>query len=240
MKYFYLLFLFIASNLYCQTQIFDKYPSGQHFYDKGELNFLKSLQEVALENDVKPCDNKSDFYELNFIVYSDKTIKFIKDSDTISVGKSKCAYEFAKKTFKHLKEWTPLILNGQPYSAAVKYSIYPADILAYKINDDLESEFKQAEYPGGHSRLSLNMEKIIQSTMSKYQINLNGETVILNFKISKSGLMYDFKFSSNIPFTTIDDLKIDLKKLNKWKPATKNGVAVESNYRIPMTFTYPF
>lgn len=238
MKYFYLLLVLIGGTLYSQSEILDKYPPTQHFYEKGELNFLKELQNAALENDIKPCGNKSDFYKLAWIVYPDKSIKFIKDPDTISVGKSKCAYDFAKKTFRHLTNWNPVIINGKSYAALVQYEIYPSDILSYKIPDDLTPTIQKAEYPGGRDRLSRDIERIIQNTMSKYEINLNGETVYVTFKISKQGLMENINFSSNIPFTTIDDLILDLKKLNKWKPATKNGVAIESNFRMPMSFSY--
>lgn len=239
MKYFYLLLLFISSYCYSQSEILDKYPPNMSFYDKGELNFLKELQNSAKENDIKPCENKSDFYKLAWIVYPDKSIKFIKDPDTISVGKNKCAYDFAKKTFKYLKDWNPVIINGKSYAALVQYEIYPSDILAYKISDDLLPDFKQAEYPGGKDRFFRDMERIIQNTMSKYRINLNGETVNLSFKVSKEGLMKDIKFSSNIPFTTIDDLTLDLKKLNKWKPATRNEVPMESSFNnVSISFRY--
>lgn len=238
MKHFYLLLIFVCGIFYSQTEILDKYPPTISFYNKGELNFLKELQNIALENDVKPCKNKSDFYKLSWIVYPDKSIKFLKDTDTISVGKSKCAYDFAKKTFKHLKDWNPVIINGKSYAALVQYEIFPSDILAYKITNDLTPSIQNAEYPGGHDRLVRDIERIIQKTMTKYSINLNGETVYVTFKVSKDGLMKDIKFSSNIPFTTIDDLILDFKKLNKWKPGNRNGVPIESNFRMPMTFSY--
>ncbi len=240
MKYFYLLLLFISSYCYSQSEILDKYPPNMFFYGKGELNFLKELQSIAKDNEIKPCKNKSDFYKLAWIVYPDKTIKFIKDADTVSVGKNKCAYDFAKRTFKFLQDWNPVIINGKSYAALVQYEIYPSDILAYKIPEDLKQDIQQAQYPGGYERLGRDIERIIQNTMSKYKINLNGETVYVNFKISKNGSMMDVKFSSNIPFTTIDDLILDFKKLNQWKPATKNGVSVESNFRMPMTFSYNY
>lgn len=238
MKYFYLLLIFISSLFYSQTEILDKYPPNMPFYEKGELNFLKNLQIIALENNVKPCENKSDFYKLAWIVYPDKTIKFIKDPDTVSVGKSKCAYDFAKKTFKHLTDWNPVVINGKSYAALVQYEIYPSDILTYKISDDLMMDIKDAEYPGGRERFFRDMERIVQNTMSKYRINLNGETVSFSFKVSKEGNMKDIKFSSNIPFNTIDDLILDCKKLNKWKPATKNEVPFESSFNTQISFRY--
>ncbi|MFC4686191.1 hypothetical protein ACFO4P_04490 [Epilithonimonas pallida] len=238
MKYFFLLLLFLSSFYYSQSEILDKYPPGVSFYEKGELNFLKELQDAAKENDIKSCDKKTDFYKLSWIVYPDKTIKFIKDPDTVSVGKSKCAYDFAKKTFKYLKDWNPVIINGKSYAALVQYEIYPSDILAFKISDNLTPDFKQAEYPGGYKRFHSDIERIIQNTMSKYRINLNNETVNVSFKISKEGYMKDIKFSPNIPFRTIDDLLLDFKKLTKWKPGTRNGVAVETSYNMPMTFVY--
>ncbi len=64
MKYFYLLLFFISSYFYSQSEILDKYPLNISFYDKGELNFLKELQTAAKDNDVKACENKSDFYKL--------------------------------------------------------------------------------------------------------------------------------------------------------------------------------
>ncbi|KFC23705.1 energy transducer TonB [Epilithonimonas lactis] len=238
MKFLYFLLILLCSNSYSQTTILDKYPPTQHFYQKGELNFIKSLQKAAKDYGVKPCDNKSDFYKLTLIVYPDKTVKFVKDSDSIGVGKSKCAYEFAKETFKYLKDWNPVIIEGKAYAALVNYDIYPADVLSYKITDDLSFDIKNAEYPGGHKRFVKDVERIIQTTMSKYRINLNYETVHLSFTISKEGYMKNIKFSQNIPFRTIEDLLLDFKKLSKWKPGTRNGVSIESNFNMPMTFQY--
>lgn len=240
MKYFYLILLFTSGVFYSQTEILDKYPPNMSFYEKGELNFLKELQKIAIENEVKPCEKKSDFYKLSWIVYPDKTVKFLKDKDTISEGKSKCAYDFAKETFKYLKDWNPAIINGKSYAAFVQYEINPSDILAYKISDDLTLNIQDPEYPGGYERLGRDIERIIQKTMSKYRTNLNNETVYVNFKVSKEGYMTDIKFSPNIPFTAINDLALDFKKLNKWKPGTKNGVPVEMNFRMPLTFSYDY
>ena len=53
MKYFFLLLLFLSSFYYSQSEILDKYPPGVSFYEKGELNFLKELQDAAKENDIK-------------------------------------------------------------------------------------------------------------------------------------------------------------------------------------------
>lgn len=239
MRHAIIILFLIFSQTLAQAQILEKYPLGQFFYERGELNFFKELQNVAKANNQKKCENNLDYYKLFFVVYPDKTIRFVKDPNTNIKEQNQCAFDFIKNTFKHLNNWNPAFVNGKAYPAMVELDIYPADVLQFQIADDLTLGFQKAEYRGGYKKLHTDIEYIVQKTMSRYRINLDGQTVRVSFIVSKIGKMKDFKFSSEIPFNVADDLIRDLEKLPNWKPATKNGVNVESNYTMPMTFGYP-
>ena len=75
-KYFPLLFFFfLSSATFAQSDILDGYPASQFFYEKGELSFLKDLQDAAVENGLQPCKDKDAHYAPKFILFPDTTKK---------------------------------------------------------------------------------------------------------------------------------------------------------------------
>lgn len=237
MKNHIVLFLSLFFSLsYSQTDILDGYPPEQFFYDKGELNFLKQLQEVALKNAVQPCANKNEEYLVKFIVFPDSEIKFVRDPDTLAIAKNKCAFDFSRQTFKFLDGWKPVMHQGKPYAALAEYKIIPNEILMYEINADLQPVFKEAGYRGGKAAFSMQLEKLIQPIFDKYRLQIGNTSLLVSFIVAKDGSMQNINLSHPLFFRVKDEVLEAFKTLRKWKPATKNGVPVEQKANMRIRF----
>lgn len=233
------LLIVILTNilLVAQTEILDDYPPTQHFYQKGELNFLKDLQKVALENDLKPCENPEEHYQPKWIVKQDSTIVFIKDMDTINIQKNKCAFDFTKNVFKYLEGWNPVFYNQKTYAAIATYDINPSDIFKLQINDDLKPNFTRAEYRGGDTAFRIGVERLINPIFDRNHLTLNNQDITIRFKVSKLGMVKEIKIYPQIPFRIEDEILAAVQQdLKKWKPAMLNGIAVEQQFQINLHF----
>jgi len=231
------LFLVLMNEIvFSQTEIYDQYPPGQYFYEKGELNFLKELQRVAKENDIESCKDKNEEYLVKWIIYPDSTIKFIKDMDSVNIQKNKCAFDFTRQTFKYLDGWKPIFHENKNYAVFASYLINPYEIHHIKINDDLTWDVKKAEYPGGNTTLDIDLQRLIGPIFDKNRLSMGNEIIQMTLKISKDGYVKDINFSQPIPFNIKDEILYGLKGLKKWKPASRNGVPIEGTYYLSLRF----
>lgn len=217
--------------------IIDGYPTSQFFYEKGELNFLRDLQNATIENGLKPCSNKEEKYAPKFIVFPDRTIKFIKDQDTLNIEKNKCAYDFTKNVFKYLDKWNPVIFKQVAYPAIATYEINPSNIFEMKINEDLTPNYNPAEYRGGTTAFSIGVQKLIGPIFDNNHMTLNDQVVTIKFVISKLGNIESVKISEDVPFRIEDDILKAVQGLKKWKPATMNGIPVKQNISLSLRFS---
>lgn len=236
-KYFSILLFFVRSSAtFAQSDILDGYPTSQFFYEKGELSFLKDLQDAALENGLQPCKDKEEHYAPKFIVFPDRTIKFIKDQDSVNIAKNKCAYDFSKNVLKYLEKWNPVVIKQVAYPAIASYDINPSNIFEMKINADLTPNFQPAEYRGGSTAFSIGVQKLIGPIFDKNHMTLNDQVITIKFKISKIGTIESVKIAEPVPFRIEDEILQAVQGLKKWKPASMNGVAVPQNVTLSLRF----
>jgi len=217
-----------------QQEILDRYPPGDFFYQKGELNFLRDMKNVVLENNIQPCENKEESYQPKWIVYEDSSIKFIKDFDSLKIEQNKCAYNFVKNVFKYLEGWKPVYYEGKSYAVIATYTISPSDIFDLQIDENLTDNYKPAEYPGGMSRFKGDIDRILQPIVDKYPEYVVNEQFFISFKIGKDGIIKNIKIPEKFHFKAKDEIIRKMNKLNKWKPATRNGIKMETNFTIPV------
>lgn len=230
------IFFLFGSLLFSQTDVLDRYPVTQFFYEKGELSFLKDLQDAAIDNGLQPCQDNNEHYSPKWIVFPDHTIKFIKDTDTINIEKNKCAYNFAKNVFKYLDKWQPVIVNQIAYPAIATYDINPSELFKYKINADLKHDFQRPEYRGGNTAFAIGLQKLINPIFDRNHLILNNEVINLDFTISKTGMIEDVDLPQSIPFRMKDEILEAVQGLKKWKPATFNGVPIKQKVSVKLRF----
>ena len=231
-----LLVILFGPSVFSQTQILDVYPPNQYFYEGGEANFLKNLQQTTINNGDQPCANSEEHYLVKFIVFPDRTIKFVKDENLTNIQKNKCAFDFTKNVFKYLNGWTPVIVNGVGYPALAQYDINPSDILKYKINGDEAQNYTSAEYRGGNTAFSIGIQKLLGPIFESNFSSLNDQRIMLRFKISKFGVIEDVEIPHSMPFRLKDEILEAAQGLQKWKPATKYGIPVSQIISVSLRF----
>ena len=103
-----------------------------------------------------------------------------------------------------------------------------------------QESFQKAEFPGGDDAFRKEFLKKVYSSVDMALYAMQGEiTFIFNIdpkgKIDKVDILP--KFKNNEMF--IDDMKYAVKKVkNKWQPATRNGIAVDSKFIMKVNFEH--
>lgn len=230
-----------------QSQILEAYPIGQDYYQNGVVGFYEDFQKVMLEDKISACENPEEKYTINFIIYPNKEIKYVKDFDTLAIKNNKCAFDNVRKVFPRLKNWKPATYENAAVPALVNIGINPSDVLDYefKIGNNGKKYFRnktisEIEYPGGLSNFRKEVGNIFSqvlnssSKLSKHNyINLK-----IGFDVDEEGKILNPK----IIYTNIevdkpdqDDFFRRLKKMNKFIPSKKNGKPIKSSFTFPIT-----
>lgn len=239
MKYLLLLpLLFIGAKGFSQNAIPD-YPKGMDSYEGGEVQFYRDFHQILIDKGLKPCENKSEFYNLKLVVYEDATVKYGIDQSE-AAAKNKCAFDLGVTVVESMTKWKPAVIKGVKKPAVTTFFIAP-DIMfsRYKdgyIGNDLA---RLVGLPGGIKSFREEVAK---------RIDLSGFTwtqpfkLVVAFSVSKVGEMENIKLqesSGNAEFDQriIDGIKSMRKK--KWTPATRDGEPIESFYTLPLNFNPP-
>ncbi len=100
------------------------------------------------------------------------------------------------------------------------------------------ADFQKAEFPGGDDAFRKEFLNMVHAYIDVALYAIKGEvTFVFNIdpkgKVDKVDILPKFKNSE----TFIDDMKYAAKKVKgKWKPATKNGVPVDSKMIMKIRF----
>ncbi|WP_312322639.1 hypothetical protein [Soonwooa sp.] len=250
-RIFILLLLVFTTQIFAQiqSQILESYPIGQDFYQDGIAGFYEDFQKVMLDEKITSCENPEEKYTINFIIYPNKEIKYVKDFDTLAIKNNKCAFDNVRKVFPKLKNWKPATYENATVPALVNIGINPSDVLDYefKIGNNGKKYFRnktisEIEYPGGLSNFRKEVGNIFSqvlnssSKLSKHNyINLK-----IGFDVDEEGKILNPKIIySNIEFDKPDqdDFFRRLKNLKKFTPAKKNGKPLKSSFTFPISVT---
>ena len=98
--------------------------------------------------------------------------------------------------------------------------------------------FQKAEFPGGDNAYKNELFKMIHGyiDMSKYAVN---GVFVFSFDIDVDGRTKNLSVSPKVKNSEmfIEDMFFCMKRIKtKWKPATENGIAVKTNYKIKINF----
>ncbi|WP_228377899.1 energy transducer TonB [Chryseobacterium luteum] len=215
------------------------YPKGMESYEGGEVQFYRDFHQILIDKGLKPCENKSEFYNLKIVVYEDTSVKYgIDNSETAS--KNKCALELGVKVLEYMNKWKPAVINGIKKTAVTSFLIVP-DLMFSRYEDGYTAKdlARLLGLPGGINSFRAEVAK---------QIDLNGFVwtqpfkLVVNFSVSKEGKMENVKLQESSGNTEFDQRIIDgIKRMRKkkWTPAKRYGEPVESFYTLPLTFHPP-
>lgn len=107
------------------------------------------------------------------------------------------------------------------------------------IQSETPTYTQRAEFPGGDEAFRKQFMNMLHAYVDAESYAING-TVTFVINIDKTGKMDRLDVLPKIKNSEmfIDDVKYALKKVKgKWKPAMKDGVAVESKYIFKVNFT---
>lgn len=222
--------LFICHPLSAQREILEKYPSGQDFYVGGINGIQKEIVKIIKEQKLQPCADKTENYEIPVLVNEDATINFIKDFDSLTIEKNKCAFDFSRKIIPHLKKWLPAKENGKKIAAIARIKIQPFFMYHSKDNP-INNVSINPTYKKG---LQLFSEEISAIFMQRIKMNEN-KISSLTFVVNENGEMEDFRLEGAYTENQKSDLIRSLSRIKgKWNPATFNGIPHKSKVRQPI------
>ncbi|WP_300674197.1 hypothetical protein [Soonwooa sp.] len=236
MKLVILFMLLCFSNFTFSQVILSDYPVDQFYYKGGNIALQKDLSKAFKDLELKPCDNTMEAYNISVLIEKDSSIKFIKDMDSVNVEKNKCAFTVAREIIPELKFWQPAEIQGQKFQSIAKILINPFQI-AYSTGEGYGDNVVHAQMLSDADYLHVQLKKIFQKT---FRLNME-QTIYLSFTVTKEGLMKDFVLDGNYDKIEVSRIITDLKHLKlKWKPATFNGVPMDSKQRINVNQLYNY
>ncbi len=238
---FFSSFIFFFSHS-LKAQILDDFPKNQEFYSGGLEKLYEKIHQISIDENLLPCDNKKEIYHAKILLTKDGNIKFIKDFDSLSIKKNKCAYDFTLKILKGLKNdknWQPAKIDGKPYDAIVRLFFVPNHIFNFKKNYTPYQYYIPPSYIGGYEKQQKDIQDNFKAIFSDFHVN---GSMFLDFVVDENG-----EIINPIITPTIDNnefvsrMKQTLKRLNqKWKPAQMDGVPIKARLSIPLTFSVNF
>jgi TonB family protein len=94
--------------------------------------------------------------------------------------------------------------------------------------------YSDPEYPGGQQALSRFLS---QNLVTPGNLEPGEKKIIkLRFKVDKDGFVTGFEIDRSGGLQYDSEVIRVCKKMQSWKPATQNGVAVPVSYVLPVTF----
>ena len=230
-------FLLLIFNSICSfAQIYEKYPEKQDDYYGGNVGFYKDFHNVLMERKMKPCENKNEFYSLKIVVYPDKTIKYVKDEDSVNVANNKCTFDLARGVIKYMNRWKPAVVEGKEVSAITSFMIIPDDLFNnYKEGYDAMNTLKMPEYEGGINNFRKKVFQTIDLSRFKYDQEFR---LTVTFVIDKEGKMTDVRLVQSSGLKEFDDMIVkNISRIkNKWTPAKIHDNPVIYKFNLPLTF----
>ena len=213
------------------AQVYPSYPFGQNFYEDGIDGLTADMIEAVREKKLKKCSNIDEVYSPSVLVYPDGKINFVKDFDSLTIEKNKCAYEFTKNILSSLKRWKPAIVNSIEVKAITKFKVIPF-LLYHSKKKPEENIITPPVYSNGTEEL----DKKVRIVLTKDVLVNTTEYNFIVFVISEKGKILDAFLSSNqIDRYYATSLASKIKTLSgDWAPATFNSVPMKWIYIHPI------
>lgn len=232
----------VCNNLVSNAQILDEYPQNQDFYKGGLTSLYSKIHEISVKRNLQTCSNKNEIYHAKVLVTKDNKLKFIKDFDTLSINKNKCAYDFTMSVLRDLKDdanWQAAMVNNQKYDAVARLFFVPNHIINYKQNYTPYQYYIPPVYKGGVKKQQKDIHDNFMAIFADFHVNGG---FILDFVIDENGGIQNPILTPEINNADFRQrIFQSLKRLNKkWNPAVLDGVNVKARMSIPLKFSVNF
>lgn len=227
--------LFFISILIFSQDIFEKYPEGQQDYEGGSVTLYKEINQILIDKNLKPCDNKNEYYAMDLLVYPDNSIKFVKDENSKNIAKNKCAFDLARSVAPALHHWKAATIDNQKVIAKTTFYLIPTQLFSnFKEGYSVMNNFTKAQFDGGINKFrSLVMQNF------SFDKNVDNGTfnVIIGFTVDVEGKLLNVKIDKSSGSNQIDGIFVDAVRSvrNKWIPAKIQEFPISSKFYLPLT-----
>lgn len=191
-----LIFILSLLSVMAKAQISFTYPPKQPFYKGGVEGFFRELHDILISKNLQPCTNKGEALTLKMAVYSDSTIKLVKETDENAVTANRCAYDLAATALPHLKNFLPATEKGKPIDAIARVTFYPDDLFEnYKPGYVPQQEnFTAPRIQGGNDPFR---QKYLECFSSKLNPEEGSSKLVLMFEVDTAGEIQNVFIESN-------------------------------------------
>ncbi|KQS89942.1 hypothetical protein ASG21_13275 [Chryseobacterium sp. Leaf394] len=220
------------------AQILYDYPAGQDFYEGGKIGFLREMIDVIHKNKSKPCD-KTEALLMRFVVYPDKSVRYVTDEDKNAVENNKCLKDKVLENLKTLKKFKPAEVNKVKV-AAMFFATFTDDMFTNSFSS--KEDFTMPVYM--HKGKEEGIEKFRENFANCFDTRGfrtvgNDYSFKLNFDVSTDGevgFFYIDNMSNLADFNTMVVKCASNTKKSYWKAGTYKGVPVKQIFKIPIKF----
>lgn len=237
MKLFATAVLFFTTLM--NAQVLYDYPQNQDFYEGGKSSFFTDLVFAAQKSGLKACD-KTEALFMRFVIYPDKSLKYVADDDKVAVENNKCLKQKVLSLVKTLDKFKPAEVDKQKVPA-IFYTVFTDDMLVKGsvIREDFAMPvYIHKEKEAGIEKFRENFAKCFDnvgfrpvggdySFRLNFDVNANGEV----------GFFYIDNMSNSADFNKMVIKCAANTKKSYWKAGTYKGVKVKQLFRMPLKFT---
>lgn len=231
MKIFTLVFFLFAA--FCNAQ-FDGLPDRLIPYQDGTIQFYKDLNNILVNNNFKPCNNRPSEMFLARIEIDEKSNATIANYDKNQ--SNDCAKELFANAFTEINKrgkWKYIPeSNGK-----TTVMFYPMDYFEnFKEGYTVKSLIESANFPNGIGEFRKmfidNFLKIQKNTKKKIEYKIS-------FKIDKEGNIFNIRTNSKNPDLEIQkNIITALEQIKtKWNPEKFRGDPITSNFEMPFVIS---
>ncbi|MGL6038407.1 MAG: energy transducer TonB [Soonwooa sp.] len=212
------------------------FPKDQHFYLGSFPEFYKDFHKILIEKNLKPCENKSEYFTAFVLIRTDNTVEILQNQ---TAEKIKCSYNLTKEVIKHMDKWLPARIDKEPRATIAQLPIYVDDLFDnYKEGYLLTDYLKYSDF-----NISTFREEVVKYIDYSDFVLKSGKEPLrlkLNFSINENGEMSDLKIINGSGLVEFDDMVLNavkkVVKKRKWEPAKIHNIPINSVFNFPITF----
>ena len=212
-----------------------EFPRDQHRYLGGMVAFYKDFNKILIEKQLKPCDNKKEFYVAPILIKSFDSVEIIENK---SAQENKCSSELTKEVLKYLDNWMPAKIDGKETPAVALINIYPDDLFE---NYQEGYTFFNKDYEMSNFDIVEFRNKIVNKIdLNSFSFKGSGKmTIVTTFIINREGKLDNLTIEKSSGSQRFDEMVMDaIKKTQKnklWKPSKTHGMLINTNFSFPLT-----
>lgn len=231
MRKFSTFFILLSVTTFFKAQ-FDQLPENLIPYKGGTVQFYKDLNNVLIENNLKPCNNRPSEMFLAKIEIDEQNVAKIINKNPQANDCSKELFVNAFNEINKLGNWK--YISESKGKTSVLF--YPMDYFDnFKEGYTVAGLQEDATFPGGTEEFR---KKFLENFLKINTENSQNINYQIKFKISAQGEMYNIKISSENPDSEIErNIVLALQEVKtKWSPAKFRGLSLISNHQMSFKF----